>query len=145
MVGEFSNPNGVAPERSIVGETLNLAARLEAVAGPGEIVVSEATRRLCGGMFDYEEMGDIVLKGFPEPVTIYRLLGEGSAESRFDARTISGLNPFVGREQELDALLACWSAARTGRGQIVHVWNRAVRTIPSPTLLTPPSRSVSPD
>ena len=72
-------------------------------------------------MFEYEQRGDIVLKGFPEPVTIYRLLGEGSAQSRFDARTISGLNPFVGREQELDALLARWSAARAGCGQIVHV------------------------
>ena len=72
-------------------------------------------------MFEYEQRGDIVLKGFPETVTIYRLLGEGSAQSRFDARMISGLNPFVGREQELDALLDCWSAARAGCGQIVHV------------------------
>ena len=72
-------------------------------------------------MFEYEEKGDIVLKGFPTPVTIYRLLSEGSAESRFDARTISGLNPFVGREQELNALFSRWSAARVGSGQIVHV------------------------
>ncbi len=120
VVGEFS-ASGIALEQSIVGETLNLAARLEGVAGPGEIVISEATQRLCGGMFAYEERGDIILKGFPEPVTIYRLLGEGSAQSRFDARTISGLNPFVGRERELDALLARWSAARGGCGQIVHV------------------------
>src|SRR5271166_1918343 len=120
VVGEPS-ASGNAPEQSIVGETLNLAARLEGVAGPGEIVISEATRRLCGGMFEYEQRGDIVLKGFPEPVTIYRLLDEGSAQSRFDARTMSGLNPFVGREQELDALLARWSAARAGGGQIVHV------------------------
>ena len=68
-------------------------------------------------MFEYEQRGDIVLKGFPETVTIYRLLGEGSAQSRFDAHMISGLNPFVGREQELDALLACWSAARGGSGR----------------------------
>ena len=117
VVGEPS----AALEQSIVGETLNLAARLQGVAGPGEIVISEAARRLCGAMFEYEQRGDIDLKGFPEPVTIYRLLGEGSAQSRFDARTISGLNPFVGREQELDALLARWSAARAGCGQIVHV------------------------
>ena len=120
VVGEPS-ASGIAVEQSIVGETLNLAARLQGVAGPGEIIISEATRRLCGGMFEYEQRGDIVLKGFPEPVTIYRLLGEGSAQSRFDAHTISGLNPFVGREQELDALLARWSAARAGSGQIVHV------------------------
>ena len=120
VVGEFS-ASGLALEQSIVGETLNLAARLEGVAGSGEIVISEATRKLCGGMFNYEQRGDIVLKGFPEPITIYRLLGEGSAQSRFDARTISGLNPFVGREQELDSLLARWSAARGGSGQIVHL------------------------
>ena len=62
-----------------------------------------------------------MLKGFPEPVTIYRLLGESAAQSRFDARASTGLNPFVGREQELDALFARWSAARAGCGQIVHV------------------------
>jgi class 3 adenylate cyclase/tetratricopeptide (TPR) repeat protein len=120
VVGEYS-AGGLALEQSIIGETLNLAARLQASAGPGEIVISEATRRLCGGMFEYEKRGDIILKGFPEPLTIYRLLGEGSAQSRFDARTSSGLNPFVGRDQEFDALLARWRTAREGRGQIVHV------------------------
>jgi class 3 adenylate cyclase/ABC-type transport system involved in cytochrome c biogenesis ATPase subunit len=120
VVGEYS-AGGFSLEQSIIGETLNLAARLQATAGPGEIVISEATRRLCGGMFEYEKRGDIVLKGFPEPLTIYRLRGEGSAQSRFDARTSSGLNLFVGREREFDALLASWSAARASRGQIVHV------------------------
>ena len=120
VVGEFS-ASRIAVEQSIVGETLNLAAGLESVADPGEIIISEATRRLCGGMFEYEQRGEILLDGSPEPVTIYRLLGEGSAESRFDARTISGLNPFVGREQELDLLFARWTAARGGCGQIVHV------------------------
>jgi class 3 adenylate cyclase len=120
VVGEYSAA-GFALEQSIVGETLNLAARLETAAGPGEIVISDATRRLCGGMFEYEERGDIVLKGFPESVTIYRLLRESSAQSRFDARTSSGLNPFVGRGQEFDALLVHWGMAREGRGQIVHV------------------------
>ena len=117
---EFAD-SAPALEQSIVGETLNLAARLQAAAGPGEIIISKATRRLCGAMFEYEEKGDILLKGFPTPVTIYRLLSEGSVESRFDARTISGLNPFVGREQELNALFSRWSAARVGSGQIVHV------------------------
>jgi hypothetical protein len=121
---------GLALEQSIIGETLNLAARLETAAGPGEIIISEPTRRLCGGMFEYEQTGDIVLKGFPEPVTIYRLLGEGSAQSRFDARTSSGLNPFVGRDQEFDALLAHWGTAREGRWQIVHV--RAMELCGSP-------------
>jgi class 3 adenylate cyclase len=78
VVGEFSATR-VAVEQSIVGETLNLAAGLESVADPGEIIISEATRRLCGEMFEYEQRGEILLEGFPEPVTIYRLLGEGLA------------------------------------------------------------------
>lgn len=116
-----TSTNGMAIERSIVGETLNLATWLEAAAGPGEIVISEATRKLCGGMFEYETRGNIVLKGSPEPVTIHRLLGEASPQSRFDTRTGSGLNPFVGRDQEIDLLLGRWKMAREGRGQIVHV------------------------
>ncbi|RBP09042.1 AAA ATPase-like protein [Roseiarcus fermentans] len=120
VVGDYG-ANGLAVEQSIVGETLNLAARLQSAAAPGEIIISEATQRLCGGMFEYEQRGDIVLKGFPEPVTMYRLIGEGSAQNRFDARTFAGLNPFVGRGQEFDALIGRWNAARAGRGQIVLV------------------------
>jgi class 3 adenylate cyclase/tetratricopeptide (TPR) repeat protein len=112
---------GGAPEESIVGDTLNLAARLQAAAGPGEIVISESTRNLCGALFDYERRGNIALKGFPEPVTIFRLLGESSAQSRFDARASVGLNPFVGRERELDMLIARWSAVQAGSGQIVQI------------------------
>ena len=120
VFGEFTD-SGPSLEQSIVGDTLNLAASLQAVARPGQIIISKATRRLCGATFEYEEKGDILLKGFPTPVTIYRLLSEGSAESRFDARTTSGLNRFVGREQELNTLFSRWSAARVGSGQIVHV------------------------
>ena len=108
-------------EQSIVGETLNLAARLQAAAEPGQIIISKATRRLCGAVFEYEERGAAVLKGFPSPVTIYRLLREGWADSRFHARSSSSLNPFVGRDRELNVLVSRWSAARTGSGQIVHV------------------------
>ena len=124
VVGEVA-VGGTAHEQSIVGDTLNLAARLQGVAGPGEIIVSEATRNLCGALFDYERRGDIVLKGFPEPVTIYRLLGESAAQSRFDARASTGLNPFVGREEELDALIHRWRATLAGAGQIVQVCGEA--------------------
>ena len=108
-------------EQSIVGETLNLAARLQEAAEPGQIIISKATRRLCGAMFEYEEKGGAVLKGFPSPVTIYRLLREGSGDSRFHARVSSGLNPFVGRDHELNVLVNRWSTARTGSGRLVHV------------------------
>jgi class 3 adenylate cyclase len=123
LVAVFGDLTDSAPvlEQSIVGETLNLAARLQEAAEPGQIIISKATRRLCGAMFEYEEKGDVVLKGFPTRVPIYRLLREGSGDSRFDARAKSGLNPFVGREWELNALLGRWSAARVGSGQIVHI------------------------
>jgi len=120
VFSEFAD-SAPAPEQSVVGETLNLAARLQVAAGPGEIIISKATRRLCGAMFEYEEKGDVVLKGFPTQVTIYRLLREGSGNSRFDARVNSSLNPFVGREPELNALVSRWSAARIDSGRIVHI------------------------
>jgi class 3 adenylate cyclase len=123
LVGVFGEQTDgeTQSEQSIVGETLNLAASLQAAAEPGQIIISKATRRLCGAMFEYEEKGDVGLKGFPSQVTIYRLLREGPGDSRFHARVSSGLNPFVGRDRELNALVSRWSVARTGSGQIVHV------------------------
>jgi class 3 adenylate cyclase len=122
LVAVFGDQSGgESPEQSIVGETLNLAARLQAAAQPGQIIISKATRRLCGAIFEYEEQGDLILKGFPGPLTTYRLLREGSEGSRFDARIYSGLNPFVGRVSELNALVSQWSVARAGSGQIVHL------------------------
>ncbi len=124
VVGESAG-GGRPLEQSVVGQTPNLAARLQAAAGPGEIVISEETRSLCGTLFDYERRGNIVLKGFPEPITIYRVLGETIAQSRFDVRASGGLNPFVGREEELDALGNHWRAARDGTGQVVLVRGEA--------------------
>ncbi|WOJ91209.1 adenylate/guanylate cyclase domain-containing protein [Methylocapsa polymorpha] len=112
---------GLAPEQSVVGETPSLAVRLQGAAAPGEIMISEATRRLCGALLDYERRADVRLNGFPEPITIYRVLSEGAAQSRFDARASAGLNAFVGRGRELDALRTLWSAARDGAGQVVLV------------------------
>jgi class 3 adenylate cyclase/ABC-type transport system involved in cytochrome c biogenesis ATPase subunit/tetratricopeptide (TPR) repeat protein len=124
VVGQAAT-GGMAVDQAIFGETLNLAARLQGAAGPGEIIISEATRNLCGALFDYEQRGDMALKGFPEPVTIYRLLGENAAQSRFDARASAGLHPFVGREVELDTLIRCWRAAKSGSGQVVQVRGEA--------------------
>jgi class 3 adenylate cyclase/tetratricopeptide (TPR) repeat protein len=124
VVGESAGV-GRALEQSVVGQTPNLAARLQAAAGSGEIVISEETRRLCGTLFDYERRVDIVLKGFPEPISIYRVLGERVTQSRFDARVSGGLNPFVGREQELEALRTRWNAALAGAGQVVLLCGEA--------------------
>src|SRR6516165_86894 len=80
LIGE-----GEARERSVVGETPNLAARLQAVAEPGTVVIAPSTRRLTGGLFDYEDLGAVEIKGFSEPVVASRVLRESGAESRFEA------------------------------------------------------------
>jgi class 3 adenylate cyclase/tetratricopeptide (TPR) repeat protein len=106
-------------EKGAVGETMNLAARLQAIASPGSIVVSERVRRLAGGVFDYQDLGAQTLKGIAEPTHAYRILGMSEAASRFDAATGESLTPMVGREQELALLLERWQLAQDGEGQVV--------------------------
>ena len=105
-------------ERSAIGETMNLAARLQAVAEPGTIVVSDATHRLAGGAFEYEDRGNHALKGIPQPTRVWRVVGSGRAESRFAAMR-GGSSPFVGRDREVALLLERWELARQGHGQAV--------------------------
>ena len=107
-----------ARERAVVGETPNLAARLQEVAEPGRVVVAEATRRLLGDLFAYRDLGALRLKGFAEPVRVWSILGEGAAESRFDARHAS-TTVLVGRDQELALLLDRWERAKDSEGQVV--------------------------
>jgi class 3 adenylate cyclase/predicted ATPase len=114
LIGE-----GEAAERSVVGETPNLAARLQALAAPGSVVVAEATRRLLGGLFVLENLGRHPVKGFGEPVSAFRVVGEGTSEGRFEARHGREFLPLVGREQELALLLDRWALAKAGEGQIV--------------------------
>lgn len=104
---------------SVVGETPNLAARLQALAEPDGVVIAEDTRRLLGGLFDYQDLGAVTLKGFDAPVHAWRVLREGPAESRFEALHAAALTPLVGREAELDLLSRLWRRARTGTGQVV--------------------------
>jgi class 3 adenylate cyclase/predicted ATPase len=108
-----------ALEKSAVGETMNLAARLQATARPGEITVSSAVQRLAGGSFEYEPLGRIALKGIAAPVPAFRVAGLGTASSRFEAATRHGLSSLVGREQEIGLLLERWALARDGDGQVV--------------------------
>ena len=104
----------------MVGETPNLAARLQALAEPGAVVVAEGTRRLLGGLFALRDLGASTLKGFAEPVRAFAVAGEGTAEGRFEARhAAGGLTPLVGREQELALLLDRWERAKEGEGQVV--------------------------
>lgn len=106
-------------ETGAVGETMNVAARLQGIAEPGSIVVSERVHRLAGGSFEYRDLGEQELKGLAQPTRAYRVLGRGEATSRFDAATQTGLTPLVGREQELGLLLERWALAQDGEGQVV--------------------------
>src|SRR6266566_2379365 len=104
-----------AEAQAVVGETPNLAARLQALAEPDGVVIAEDTRRLIGGLFDYQDLGEVTLKGFAAPVRAWRVLREGTAESRFAAMHAAALTPLAGREEEpgvrLDKLRAVLSPA----------------------------------
>jgi AAA ATPase domain/Recombinase/Recombinase zinc beta ribbon domain len=108
-----------AQEQAVVGETPNLAARLQGTAEPNMVVIAESTRRLLGDLFELEDLGARDLKGISGPVRAWAALRPGSAEGRFEALHGSGLTALVGRDEELDLLLRRWSKAKTGEGQVV--------------------------
>jgi class 3 adenylate cyclase/predicted ATPase len=118
VVGDLLG-TGAAQEEAVVGDTPNLAARLQAVAGSGQVVVAEQTRRLIGGLFEVEDLGPCKLRGFGEPINAWRIARMGAAESRFEALHRAGLSPLVGREQELGLLLERWHLAKSGEGQVM--------------------------
>ncbi|MGJ5043521.1 MULTISPECIES: ATP-binding protein [unclassified Bradyrhizobium] len=103
----------------IVGETPNLAARLQSIAAPDSIVVARTTERIARGMFDFRDLGTFALKGFAAPVEAFEVLEEAAVASRFHARIRGESSPLVGRDQELARLFDCWAAARFGSGQVV--------------------------
>jgi len=110
---------GAWQERLALGDTPNIAARLQALAAPDTVVVSAATWRLVEGAFTCHALGAQTLRGVATPLQVYQVVGVTSAQSRFDVATARGLTPLVGREQELDLLLARWAQAREGLGQVV--------------------------
>jgi class 3 adenylate cyclase len=118
VVGDLIG-SGASQEQAIVGETPNLAARLQGVAEPNSVVVAESTRKLGGNLFELEDLGAQDLKGISGPVRAWEAWRPASVESRFDALHASGLSELVGREEELDLLLRCWSKTKTGEGQVV--------------------------
>jgi predicted ATPase/class 3 adenylate cyclase len=116
---------GTASETAVVGETPNLAARLQALAQPNRIVVSAATRAMLGDHFNLEDLGAWVLKGFADPIPVWRVLSARDVESRFAAtRTGSGA-PLVGRQEEMGLLLRAWGGSCHGRGQVVLIQGEA--------------------
>ncbi len=110
----------VVTDKGAVGETMNLASRLQSIAQPGSVVVSERVQRLAAGAFDYQDLGEHTLKGISRPAHAYRILGLSQAPSRFEAaHAQAGLTPLVGREQEIGLLVDHWNSAREGEGQVV--------------------------
>jgi len=109
---------GAAQERGVVGETPNLAARLQALAQPGTLVIAASTRRQVGGLFEIEDLGPQSLAGFTEPQRAWCVVGASGILSRFEALR-SEETPLVGRDEELDLLLRRWQQAKAGEGRAV--------------------------
>jgi class 3 adenylate cyclase/predicted ATPase len=124
IVGDLTG-SGEAQERGIVGETPNLAARLQAIAEPNTVVIAETTRRLLGNLFELKDLGARDLKGLAEPVRVWVALRASTVESRFEALHPSGLTAVVGREEETELLLRRWSRAKNGEGQVVLISGEA--------------------
>ena len=124
VVGDMHVGEGVAEEAGVVGETPNLAARLQSVAAPDQLVVSSATRQLVGVLFDYEDLGKQELKGIDGLVTAWRVTGARDTVSRYRARA-GKKTPLVGREGELNVLLTRWQTCQANGGQVVLVSGEA--------------------
>jgi class 3 adenylate cyclase/tetratricopeptide (TPR) repeat protein len=118
VVGDLIG-SGDAQERGIVGETPNLAARLQGIAEPNMVVIAESTRRLLGNLFELQDLGAGNLKGIAGPARAWAALRASSVESRFEALHASVLTPLVGREEEIELLLRRWSKSKAGDGQVV--------------------------
>jgi len=112
---------GSAQEQSVVGETPNLAARLQALAEPHTVVIAASTRRLVGELFEYHDLGAVEVKGLAGPAPAWQVLRPSVVASRFEALRGSALNPLIGRDEEIDLLLRRWARAKAGDGQIVLV------------------------
>jgi class 3 adenylate cyclase/tetratricopeptide (TPR) repeat protein len=119
IVGDLIG-SGEAQERGVVGETPNLAARLQGLAAPNAVVISEATRRQIGGLYEVENLGPQPLVGFVEPQGAWRVIGESGQVSRFEALR-SRAAPLIGRDEELELLLRHWGQVKAGEGQAVLI------------------------
>jgi class 3 adenylate cyclase/predicted ATPase len=116
LIGE-----GSAQEQSVVGETPNLAARLQTLAEPGTVVIAASTRRLVADLFEYRDLGTVEVKGIAALVLAWQVLGPSSVASRFEALRGAALSRLIGRDEEVDLLLRRWARAKAGDGQIVLI------------------------
>ena len=120
VVGELIG-SGEAQERGVVGETPNLAARLQAMAEPNTVLISDSTRRLAGNFFEYRAFNAIKIKGIDCAVRVWQVLQRSNVQSRFKALHSAEFTPLVGRLQEIEFLERHWLQARTGNGRVVFV------------------------
>jgi class 3 adenylate cyclase/tetratricopeptide (TPR) repeat protein len=124
VVGETLG-EGSSQEQVVIGETPNLAARLQGLAEPNAVVIADGTRQLLGGLFDLQDLGPQFLKGMANPIPSWRVVGEHAAESRFEAGQTQRATGFFGREREVDLLMDRWVQARSGEGQVVFLSGEA--------------------
>jgi class 3 adenylate cyclase/predicted ATPase len=120
IVGDLIG-HGAAQEQSVVGETPNLAARLQALAEPDTVVIAAGTHRLLGDLFEYRDLGAVEVKGISAPVPAWQVLRPSAVASRFEAFHGSALQPLIGRDEEIDLLLRRWARAKAGDGQVVLI------------------------
>jgi predicted ATPase/class 3 adenylate cyclase len=114
LIGE-----GAAKEQAVIGETPNLAARLQAFAEPGTVLICESTHRLTDGHFEYRNLGPVTLKGWVDPISAWQVLRASGVESRFEAQHKTSLTPLIGRDEEIDLLLRRWQHSKHGEGSVV--------------------------
>jgi class 3 adenylate cyclase len=117
VVGEMGG--GDRQEQLALGETPNIAARLQSLAAPDTVVISAATQQLVQGLFTCQTLGTHALKGVSQPIAVYQVLEASTAQSRFEATVTTGLTPLVGREEEVGLLRRCWEQVVEGHGQVV--------------------------
>ncbi|MFC1858215.1 adenylate/guanylate cyclase domain-containing protein [Thermodesulfobacteriota bacterium] len=123
VVGTLGNDLRV--EFKAVGDTVNLASRMEGLAEPGSTFVTEDTFRLTEGLFRFEALGEKEVKGKEKPVQVYRVIAPSTRRTRFDVSAERGLTPFAGRERELELLLDDFERSKTGRGQVISIMAEA--------------------
>jgi class 3 adenylate cyclase/predicted ATPase len=123
VIGEIGGPG--RRERLALGDTTNIAARLQSLAEPNSVVISEATRRLSGSYFEIAALGRMTLKGFSVPIELHHVLGTSGIRSRYEASGSNGRTPFAGREKETGMLLEWWSRATIGQSRTVVISGEA--------------------
>lgn len=123
VVGDLIG-SGASQEHGVVGETPNLAARLQSIAAPNGVVIGPRTKRLLAYLFEYEDLGTIDVKGLAEPVHVHQVLRESTVESRFEALR-STATPLIGRDEEIALILLHWQQSKEGKGSVVLIKGEA--------------------